>query len=145
MLALLPSQINAMMVSVFQRLTIAERILILAAQPVLFSALMDLALLLVNAHLPMAALLPPHSDAPQVNVLTQLSETVPSLDALLMLQSSASTVYAPRATSSVSLPSPSKMPRPAQTKLTATSFLAPMVDVLALLTSVDLFFHAQWV
>jgi hypothetical protein len=115
----------------------------LLALLVLFSALMDLAPQKDNAHLPTAALRTLHLNAPAVTVLTQQLETAQSLNAHLMLQLSASTVSVLRATSSVSLPSLTKMPRPAPMNQTATSFLALMADVSALQTSADLSSHAQ--
>lgn len=118
-------------------------LLILLAQAALPSALMDLALQMDNAHLRMAALLLLHLDVHLVIALTLKLETAQSPSAQLMLQSSASTVSAPRATSSALLPSPMKMLKPALLIQMATSFLALMAAALAHLTSADLSFHAQ--
>jgi hypothetical protein len=79
----------------------------------LLSALMDLALQMVNAHSPTAALLALHSNVPLVNVSTLRLEIAQSASAQLTLQLSASMVSAPRATSSVLPPSLMLTPRPA--------------------------------
>jgi hypothetical protein len=108
-----------------------------------FSALTDLVLHKANARSPMVVLLALHFFVPLVFALTLLPQTAHSLCALLTLLLSVSTVSVPRATSSVLLPSPNKMLRPAPMIQVATSFLALTAAVLALLTSADLSFHAQ--